>query len=186
MKKIVLLIFSSIVLFGLMTSTIGQESFKFGVVDTNRVLQNYQKAIDADKELKAAEKRLKTNLDVIVEEIRTLREKKDKTELFVEEAETANLEKQIQLKQQEYQQKFEQGRQVLLERNQELMTPIYKELETLIINTGKAENYDLIIDKQAALYANEKYDLTDKLIELINAGAGEAETEKEKENVENK
>lgn len=157
------------VLFGFLTGSIGQEAFKLGVVDSNRVLKNYQKALDADKLLKNAEARLKKNLDEISEEIRTLREKKEKTELFVEEAQTAKIENQIQLKQMEYQQEFERGRQTLLEKNQELMNPIFKELEQLIKKTGKDENYDLIIDKQAALYFNEKYDMTDKLILLINA-----------------
>lgn len=166
----------SIALFSFMTASIGQESFKLGVVDSNRVLQNYQKAMDADKLLKGAEARLKKSLDEISEDIRTLREKKEKTELFVEEAQTAKLENQIQLKQMEYQQEFDRGRQALLEKNQELMNPIFKELEQLIIKTGKEENYDLIIDKQAALYFNNKYDITDKLIDLINA-----ENEKAKE-----
>ncbi len=175
MKKFILILFS-MVLFGFLTGSIGQEAFKLGVVDSNRVLKNYQKALDADKLLKNAEARLKKNLDEISEEIRTLREKKEKTELFVEEAQTAKIENQIQLKQMEAQQELERGRQTLIEKNQELMNPIFKELEQLIIKTGKDENYDLIIDKQAALYFNEKYDITDKLIILINA-----ENEKEEQ-----
>ena len=176
MKKFVLTVFS-LTLFGILTGSIGQESFKLGVVDSNRVLQNYQKAVEADKLLKNAEARLKKNLDQISEEIRTLNEKKEKTELFVEEAQTADLENQIQLKQMEYQRELEQGRQALIEKNKELMNPIFKELEQLIVNTGKVENYDLIIDRQAALYFNEKYDITDKLIILINAKNEENKTE---------
>lgn len=174
MKKFVLIAFS-LVLFGIMTGSIGQEAFKFGVVDSNRVLQNYKKAMDADKFLKNAEERLRKNLAEMDEDIRTLIEKKEKTELFVEEAQTAELVKQIQAKQLEFQKERDQGSQVLIEKNRELMQPIFKELEQLIIKTGKEENYDLIIDKQAALYFNEKYDITDKLIILINAGNEKAE-----------
>ncbi len=174
MKKFLLIGFS-IVLFGILTSSIGQESFKLGVVDSNRVLQNYKKAMDADKFLKNAEERLRKNLDDMREDIRTLIEKKEKTELFVEEAQTADLVRQIQAKQLEVQKEFEQGNQALIEKNKELMQPIFKELEQLIIKTGKDENYDLIIDRQAALYFNEKYDITDKLIILINAGNEKAE-----------
>lgn len=178
MKKLSFVILSML-LFGFISGSIGQEQFKFGVVDTNRVLQNYQKAIEADKVLKTAEKRLKEKLDNISEEIRTLREKKEKTELFIDKSQTANLEGEIQLKQMEYQQELERGRQALLEKNQELMTPIFKELEQLIIKTGKDENYDLIIDKQAALYFNEQYDMTEDLITLINAGVKEADVPEE-------
>ena len=174
MKKFVLIVFS-LVLFGMLTASIGQEAFKLGVVDSNRVLQNYKKAMDADKFLKNAEERLRKNLADMDEDIRTLIEKKEKTELFVEEAQTAELVKQIQAKQLEFQRERDQGSQVLIEKNRELMQPIFKELEQLIIKTGKEENYDLIIDKQAALYFNEKYDITDKLIILINAENEKAE-----------
>lgn len=179
MKKLVFITFSMVLLVGLMAGSIGTETFKLGVVDSNRVLLNYQKAIDTDKTLKDAEKRLKEKLDVIGEEIRTLREKKTKSELFLEQPKIAELEKQIEQKTIEHQQEFERGRQALLEKNQELMTPIYKELEELIIKVGKEEKYDLIIDRQATLYFNEKYDITDKLIKLINANVEKAEPKKE-------
>ena len=183
MKKLVFVIFSMVLFVGLMAGSIGQEAFKLGVVDSNRVLLNYQKAIETDKLLKGAEKRLKEKLDVIGEEIRTLREKKTKSELFLEQPKISDLQKQIEQKTIEHQQEFERGRQALLERSQELMTPIYKQLEELIVKVGKEEKYDLIIDKQAALYFNEKYDITDELIKLINANA-EKVAEPKKENAE--
>ncbi len=169
MKKFVLVLFS-LMLFSLLSGSIGQESFKLGVVDTQRVLVNYSKAIEVDKMLKAAEKRWQEKLAAIGENITTLQEKKEKTELFVEEAQTANLVREIEQLQLQYQQEFNQGREALLTRNREEMTPILKELEELIKKVGIEENYDLIIDKQAVFYMNEKYDITDKLINLINAG----------------
>jgi len=179
MKKLVFITFSMVLLVGLMAGSIGTETFKLGVVDSNRVLLNYQKAIETDKILKDAEKRLKEKLDIKGEEIRTLREKKTKSELFLEQPKIAELQKQIEQKTIEHQQEFERGRQALLEKNQELMTPIFKELEELIIKVGKEEKYDLIIDRQAALYFNEKYDITDELIKLINANVEKAEPKKE-------
>ncbi len=168
MKKFVFVLFP-LMLFGLLSSSIGQESFKLGVVDTQRVLVNYSKAVEVDKMLKAAEKRWQEKLASIGENISTLQEKKEKTELFVEEAQTANLVSEIEQLQMQYQQEFNQGRDALLAKNREEMTPILKELEDLIIKVGKEENYDLIVDKQAVFYMNEKYDMTDKLIGQINA-----------------
>lgn len=168
MKKFVFVLFP-LMLFGLLSGSIGQESFKLGVVDTQRVLVNYSKAVEVDKMLKAAEKRWQEKLASIGENISTLQEKKEKTELFVEEAQTANLVSEIEQLQMQYQQEFNQGRDALLAKNREEMTPILKELEDLIIKVGKEENYDLIVDKQAVFYMNEKYDMTDKLIGQINA-----------------
>ncbi len=170
MKKLLIVILP-LMLFGVLSGSIGQEALKIGVVDTQRVLLNYSKAIEVDNQLKAAEKRWKDKLNDIREEISTKQEKKEKTELFVEEAQTAKLESEIQQLQQQYQQEFNQGRDALLEKNQEWMTPIFKELQDLIIKVGKEENYDLIIDKQAVFYLNEKYDMSENLIKLINEGA---------------
>ncbi len=183
MKKLVLLILP-LMLFSLLSVSISQESLKLGVVDTQRVLLNYSKAIEVDNQLKAAEKRWKDNLADIGEQIDTLQEKKEKTELFVEEAQTAKIENEILQLQQQYQQQFNQGREALLAKNQEWMTPIFKELEDLIIKVGKDENYDLIINKQAVLYMNEKYDISDKLIELINANAEKENSVEKQEEVE--
>ena len=182
MKKLVLLIFP-LMLFCLLPGSVGQEAFKFGVVDLQRVLVNYNKAIEVDKLLKAADKRWKEKLATIRDDISTLQEKKEKTELFVDEAETANLVKEIELKQLEYQQEFNQGREALFEKQNELMAPILKDVEELIVKLGKDDNYDLIIDKQAVFYMNEKHDLTDKLIGMINATGAEEDTGDDPEDV---
>ncbi|MCY4403762.1 MAG: OmpH family outer membrane protein [Candidatus Poribacteria bacterium] len=183
MKKLLIVILP-LMLFGVLSGSIGQEAFKIGVVDTQRVLLNYSKAIEVDSQLKAAEKRWKEKLADIGEQISTLQEKKEKTELFVEEAQTADLVNQIQQLQQQYQQEFNQGREALLEKNQEWMTPIFKELQDLIIKIGKEENYDLIIDKQAVFYMNEKYDMSEKLIKLINADAEKGDAAEQKQDAE--
>ena len=185
MKKLVLVLLP-LMLLSLLSRSMGQEAFKFGVVDTQRVLINYSEAVKVDNLLKTAEKRWQEELAAIGSEITTLQEKKEKTELFVEKAQTASIERDIQLKQQQYQQKFNQGRDALLEKNRELMTPIIKELEELIKKIGKEENYDLIIDKQAVFYMNEKYDLTDKLIGLINDGAKKDDSKTNNQDAANK
>ncbi len=148
----------------------GQEAFKLGVADAQRVLEGYHKAIDADKLLEAAKQRLVDKLETRVEGIRTLEEKKTKTELFKSEAERADLEQQIRLEQEVYVRERNAGEEALFAKQRELMVPILKEIEELIIKTGEAEGYDLILNKTAVLYVNEKHDLTDKVIELINAG----------------
>ena len=76
---------------------------------------------------------------------------------------------EILQKQQEYQREREMGQQALLEKERELLEPIYKSLEDLIIKVGKDENYDIILEKRLiTLYVKEKYDLTKRLIELMN------------------
>lgn len=151
------------------TGSLGQQAFKIGVVNTQEVLEGSAKAKDATQLLQAASERLKTKLQQLGDEIRTLQEKKAKTELFVERAQTADLDNEILLKQQEYQREVEVGQQALLEKEQELMEPIYNSLQELIIKVGEAENYDIILEKRLiTLYVKKDYDLTQQLIGLMN------------------
>lgn len=153
--------------------SIGQESFKIGVVNTQEVLEGSQQATDATEILKAASERLRAKLDKLGEDIRTLQEKKAKTELFVEQAQTADLDNEIRLKQQEYQREVEIGQQALLEKEQELMEPLYNNLQELIIKVGESENFDIILEKRLiTLYVKAEFDLTQRLIGLMNEAEG--------------
>ena len=151
------------------SGSIGQEAFKFGVVNTQEVLEGYKKATEAAELLKSEGKRLEGKLKQLADEIQTLQEKKAKTEQFIEGAETANLDNEIRFRQQEYQLQVERGQQDLLKKEQELMEPIYNALQELIVKVGESEGFDLILEKRLiTLYVSEKYDLTQRLIGLIN------------------
>lgn len=167
--RLTILLTISLVAFCFSPGSIGQESFKLGVVNTQEVLESSKKATDATEVLQSASDRLRTKLQGLGDEIRTLQEQKAKTELFVEDAKTAGLDNEIRLKQQEYQRQVETGQQALLEKEQELMEPIYNSLQALIVKVGESENFDIILEKRLiTLYVSEKYDLTKRFIELMN------------------
>ena len=162
------LLIMCVVTFCFGSGSIGQEAFKFGVVNTEEVLKGSAAATQATETLRAAGEKLQKKLEKIGQEIVTLQEKKTKTELFVEEAQTADLNNEILQKQQEYQREREMGQQALLEKERELLEPIYKSLEDLIIKVGKDDNYDIILEKRITLYVKEEYDLTKRLTDLMN------------------
>ena len=163
--------------FSFSTGSIGQEAFKLGVVNTEEVLKGSAEATKATETLRAAGERLQKQLQEKADAIRTIQEEKAKTQLFVEDAQTADLDNQILQLQQEYQRDREIGQQALLEKERELLEPIYKSLEELIINVGKAENYDIILEKRLiTLYVKDEYDLTKKFIELMNQNNENGET----------
>ena len=94
----------------------------------------------------------------------------------MEEAQTADLNREILQKQQEHQRELEIGQQALIEKEKELLEPIYKGLEDLIIKVGKDENYDIILEKRLiTLYVKEEYDLTKRLTNLMNENAENGE-----------
>ncbi len=164
------LLFTIVIAFSFSTGSMGQEAFKIGVINTEEVLKGSEAATKATETLRAAGERLQNKLQEKADAIRTLQEQKAKTELFVEDAQTADLDNQILQIQQEYQREREIGQQALIEKERELLEPIYKSLEDVIINVGKSENYDIILEKRLiTLYVKEEYDLTNKFIDLMNA-----------------
>ena len=163
------LLIISIAAFCFSPGSIGQEAFKIGVVNTEEVLKASDVATKATETLRAAGAQLQKKLQGIADEVHALQKKKTKTELFVEEGQTADIDKEILEKQQEHQRELETGQQILLETERELLEPIYKSLEDLIIKVGKDENYDIILEKRLiTLYVKEEYDLTKRLTELMN------------------
>ncbi len=173
-KARLIILFVFLTTFCLSSGTIGQESFKIGVVNTQIVLEGSQQATDATDILKAASERLRAKLDKLGGDIQTLQEKKAKTELFVEQAQTADLDNEIRLKQQEYHSVRSNGQQLLLEKEQELMEPLYNNLQELIIKVGESENFDIILEKRLiTLYVKAEFDLTQRLIGLMNEAKAE-------------
>ena len=175
---------SFIVLFSILSlcSIVNAQDFKLGVINTQKVVENYNKAIEADTELKTLQDRLAGRLKKLEDEIVTMEERLTKQELFLDEDAVRSAKADIVRKQDEYRQKLQVGQESLMEKQKELLEPILQEVKDLIIQIGKQEKYSLILDKQAAMFVESKYDLTDSLIQQLNQKYKKDKQDKEKSN----
>ena len=175
---------SFIVLFSILSlcSIVNAQDFKLGVINTQKVVENYNKAIEADTELKTLQDRLAGRLKKLEDEIVTMEERLTKQELFLDEDAVRSAKADIVRKQDEYRQKLKGGQESLMEKQKELLEPILQEVKDLIIQIGKQEKYSLILDKQAAMFVEPKYDLTDSLIQQLNEKYKKDKQDKEKSN----
>ena len=175
---------SFIVLFSILSlcSIVNAQDFKLGVINTQKVVENYNKAIEADTELKTLQDRLAGRLKKLEDEIVTMEERLTKQELFLDEDAVRSAKADIVRKQDEYRQKLKVGQESLMEKQKELLEPILEEVKDLIIQIGKQEKYSLILDKQAAMFVESKYDLTDSLIQQLNQKYKNDKQNKEKSN----
>ena len=152
-------------LFLLHFCAIAQNNFKIGVVDTQGVVESYKKAQAANSILQTAVKRLRDKLKGLEEEIVNMEDSLTKQKLFLDESATQTLRKR-----QEYQRELEVGQGALQEKESELLTPIFDQIQALIQQIGTSENYSLILEKRlVTLYVDPKYDLTADIIERLNA-----------------
>ena len=175
---------SVIVLFSILSlcSIVNAQDFTLGVINTQKVVENYNKAIEADTELKTLQDRLAGRLKKLEDEIVTMEERLTKQELFLDEDAVRSAKADIVRKQDEYRQKLKVGQESLMEKQKELLEPILQEVKDLIIQIGKQEKYSLILDKQAAMFVESKYDLTDSLIQQLNQNYKKDKQNKEKSN----
>lgn len=164
-------------LFLLVVAATAQNPFKFAVVDTQMVIESYKKAQDANEVLITAEKNLRSDLEKRREEITNLHDKLTKQKLFLEETEVTALEQDILQRQQDYQRELQEGSKAITDKRQELLEPIIIEMEELIKEIGKSEKYSLIFEKRlSVLYVDEKYDLTQRIIDILNARVEQSES----------
>ena len=162
----------SLILFGSFSIGFGaaaENGFKLGVVDTQAVFENFIKAQEANDILKAAEDRLRNQLNVIQQEITTMEERLTKQKLFLDAPETETLQTDISLKRQEFQRELEIGQESLLAKREELLAPLTQDIESLLQQIGESEGYSLILEKRlVTLYVDPKYDLTERVVKSLN------------------
>jgi outer membrane protein len=169
MKRILTRSFVLLSLTLLITGATAQSQFKFGVIDTQKVVENFKKALDANEVLTAAGEKLKGELEKMRDEIRTMEERLTKQRLFLEDVQTEALESEILQRRRDYENRLKAGQESILAKEKELFEPILKEIEELIKQVGKDEGYSLILDKRlGALYVDTKYDLTQNIIDQLN------------------
>lgn len=162
----------SVILFGsfsLSVDAVAENNFKLGVVDTQGVFEKFTKAQEANDILKTAEERLRTQLDGIQQEIATMEDRLTRQKIFLDAPETETLQADIRIKRQEFQRELEMGQEALLAKRDELLAPLTQEIETLLQQIGESEGYSLILEKRlVTLYVAPKYDLTDRVVKLLN------------------
>ncbi len=138
---------------------------KVGVVDVDYILANMPEMTSAQEQLSAYGAQLDLDLNKKIEEYKTLAEtyqqgeaeftiaqKKDKkTELI-------NLESDIQ--------KFQQNGAALMEiKQQEVLQPLYKKIQTALDKVAKAQAYTQVMQSSTdVVYLDPNFDLTDAIL----------------------
>ena len=171
----------SVILFGSFCLGFGaaaENNFKLGVVDTQRVFENFTKAQAANEVLTNAQDKLTTQLKGIQQEIDTMEKRLEMQRLFIDAPETQKLEADISLKRQELQRELEIGQEAIIAKREELLAPLTQEIEALLLQVGESEGYSLILEKRlVTLYVDPKYDLTERVLKLLNDAHAKEQSE---------
>ncbi|HEX28632.1 TPA: OmpH family outer membrane protein [Candidatus Poribacteria bacterium] len=151
------------------SQTMQQRMIRIAVVNTQEVFDKYLKTQEAQVKLNEEISKLEEQGKKMSEDLRTLQEKYDKQRIFIDDKKKEQeMLQQIERKKEEIRQFIQAGQQQLDKKRRELTEPIIKEIDQVVQQIGKEEGFDLIVDKIATLYVNPQFDITEKVIQILN------------------
>lgn len=170
-------------------------TIKVGTVDMKKVFESYYKTKDAEAKINEARNTAKKELEERMEEVKKVGEDVKKLEEDISKPELSKDAKETKMRQRADQigiyqsktreiQEFQSSREKQLqEQSVRMRGGIVEEINKVIADKVKADNFDLVIDKSGPslngvpviLYAKESYDFTTEVVTTLNKNRGTTE-----------
>lgn len=141
---------------------------KIGVVDIQAVIANSHRGQEAKQALQAEYQKLQAQADDKNNKRKAYKDQLDKADS--KSSNYQKLLKQFQDSDNDFQQYVNEGRQLIQQRQQELLGPIQQELQTVVTQFVKDNGIDILLSKggAGAITATDAYDVTTKVTEAMD------------------
>ncbi len=150
---------------------------KFGYVQSQKILAQYQEYVDAQNKLNEIRNGYDSEYQKMLKDYQDMLQEIDSQSLLLspekkQEKMQAAQEKAASIEKFKYDKLGPQGE--FYQKSMELTKPIIDKINALIAKVGKDEGYDYIFDASsgALVYAAPEADLTDRVLEELNKGTG--------------
>jgi outer membrane protein len=147
---------------------------KIAVIDTQRALLESEEAKQLMQSAQEALKGDQTQLQTLGQQIQGLQEQFKKDAEVMSEGDRRARQKEIEDKQIEFDFLRNKLQKAVNDRRQELAQQMVPKLEGVLKDLTEQEKYDVILERNALLYADPKHDITKRVTELLNAKKGSA------------
>lgn len=173
-KTLILFIFVSLLISAFSVSAFAQ--LKIGYVRPSYIFGKYEPYKEAERKIKEFEK---TEMDKLQKEGESLQRKYEDAQkqaaLMSDEmraAKAEELSKQRDALDSAYDELYNNESGLLVKRQEELVSPIINDINEILNRIGKDEEYDYVFDAEqgGVLFADEKYDISDYILEELNKG----------------
>jgi len=159
-----------VLVFGSLTAV---AQMKLGHVSTEAIMKQLPDAQDAQKQLDALTASWQEELNKMQDDWKKKYDEYDKKKLIMTDQRRADAERELRELDQKMadfrNQKFGQNGELFAKQN-ELMKPVQDRVFKAIEDVAVEEGFDYVFDKSGEIllmYANPKYDLTDKVLEKL-------------------
>ena len=151
----------------LFASSVAIADTKIGFVNTEKLLREAPFSIAAQKRLEKEFSAREQELQKMARQARELQNQLDKDGVTMAEAERKNKERDLANLNREFQRQSREFREDLNRRRNEELSQLQERARKVIIDIGKSEKFDIIIE-QAAVYVDPKSDITDRVMKALN------------------
>ena len=143
---------------------------KIGYIDASVILSQYDDVKQVQVELEKEQRRLQTVWDSKKSTLDSLMSAYETKSMLMSEQKQQEITSMITAKRielEDWQLKYFGPEGELYKMQGQLMTPIYRSIDTVIDQYAKANGYDFILDAQGLLYALPNHDLTSIIIDEL-------------------
>jgi outer membrane protein len=148
---------------------------KIGYINSEEIFARYEGTKDAQDKFNKEVAKWEQDASDRQKAMKDMKEQLEKQSLLLSSDRKKELEAQLQQKLIEYQEflqtKFGQKGDAI-SKNEELTKPIVEKINVVIEKIAKEENYDYILDARSGgvVFAKKTYDLTERVITILNKG----------------
>lgn len=145
-----------------------------GFIDSERIFAEYQRARDADAELRADVAKWNEEADARQRELEKLIEEYESQSLILSEPRRREFEEEIQRKRSDldaFVREIWAPNGKVDQRKQQLSLPIIEKINEVVTRLGEERGFSIIFDAADAnvVYADRALDLTDEILQELNA-----------------
>lgn len=143
---------------------------KIGVVDIQKAMEQSTEGTKAKAQFQKKVEKLQGELKAKQDEITALKDELERQSSVLSQTARDDKEKAYQYKLRDYQRLVKDSQEELQREDQELSQKILKDLQRIIENFGKAEGFDIILERtqSAVLFRSDAVDVTQRIIQLYD------------------
>lgn len=144
---------------------------KIGIVNSDKIIAGYNGTKSIEDQVKKERAKLEQEATVRQKRLQEKQAELEKQSLLISEDRKKQLTEELQREYMEYQKFVQQAYNQSGQTTQKLLEPMIKKINDVLNRIAKTENYDFIFDtKGGVVYAKQTYDLSDKVIKILNSG----------------
>jgi outer membrane protein len=145
------------------------QEFRVGFVNTDRIFKEAATAKAAQSKLEQEFSKREKDLVDLGASIKAVADKLERDAPTLAESQRNTRQRQLVDQDREFQRKRREFQEDLNARKNEELQIVLERANKVVKQVAESEKYDLIL--QDAVYINPKYDITDKVLKALNAGA---------------